>query len=227
MELRLPLELFMGFQAPCQTVCGICRFFQTMHGGVSDPSFCVFIHRVAFEEVSGHRVLMKSGPGYRGRSAFGTTHVGCLEFPHETGLILKCAAKVMKLFQTKQRNRPSCGDQEGRSGSDEVLLGTSVFPSSETDSRKSWRCALVTEGKRDPTKACVQDLMFMSRLDRNLGVAFQTHLGVRPQSRGEAKDSALLSSRTGMSWSPLSGLKGVKPPLVFGGRTRDCSPGNA
>ena len=104
MELRLPLELFIGFQAPCQTVCGICRFFQTMHGGVSDPSFFVFIHRVAFEEVSGHRVLMKSGPGYRGRSAFGTTHVGCLEFPHETGLILKCAAKFMKLFQTKQRH---------------------------------------------------------------------------------------------------------------------------
>ena len=55
-----------------------------------------------------------------------------LEFPHETGLILRCAAKVMKPFQTKQRIRPSCGDQEGRSGSDEVLLGTSVFPSSET-----------------------------------------------------------------------------------------------
>ena len=36
---RLPLELFMGFQDPCQTVCGICKFFQTMHGGVSDPSF--------------------------------------------------------------------------------------------------------------------------------------------------------------------------------------------
>ena len=70
--------------------------------------------------------------GNRGRSAFGTTHVASLEFPHETGLILRCAAKVMKPFQTKQRNRPSCGDQEGRSGSDEVLLGTSVFPSSET-----------------------------------------------------------------------------------------------
>ena len=55
-----------------------------------------------------------------------------LEFPYETGLILSCAAKVMKPFQTKQRIRPSCGDQEGRSGSDEVLLGTSVFPSSET-----------------------------------------------------------------------------------------------
>ena len=55
-----------------------------------------------------------------------------LEFPHETGIILRCAAKVMKSFQTKQRIRHSCGDQEGRSGSDEVLLGTSVFHSSET-----------------------------------------------------------------------------------------------
>ena len=117
---------------PLFVMCVEPAGFSEMHGGVSAPSCCAFIHRVAFEEVSGHRVLMKSGPGYRGRSAFGTTHVGCLEFPHETGLILKCAAKVMKLFQTKQRNRPSCGDQEGRSGSDEVLLGTSVFPSSET-----------------------------------------------------------------------------------------------
>ena len=31
--------------------------------GISDPSFCAFVHRVAFEEVSGHRVLLKSGPG--------------------------------------------------------------------------------------------------------------------------------------------------------------------
>ena len=38
-----------------------------------------------------------------------------------------------------------------------------------------------------------------------------------------------LSSRvaTGISWSPLSGLKGVKPPVEFGERTRDCSPGHA
>ena len=67
--------------------------------------------------------------------------------------------------------------------------------SSIRDSRKSWRCALVTEGKRDPTKACVQDLMFMSRGDRNLGVAFQTHPGVRP--RLEGKQRTLLSSRVG------------------------------
>ena len=56
-------------------------------------------------------------------------------------------------------------------------------------------CALVTEGKRDPSKACLQNLMFMSRLDRNLGVAFQTHLGVRP--RLEGKQRTLLSSRVG------------------------------
>ena len=55
-----------------------------------------------------------------------------LEFPRETGLILRCARKVGKPFQTKQVNRPSCHDQEGRRGSDEVVLGTSVFPSSET-----------------------------------------------------------------------------------------------
>ena len=48
-------------------------------------------------------------------------HVARLEFPHETGLILRCAAKVMKPFQTKQRNRPSCGDQEGRSGSSKIV----------------------------------------------------------------------------------------------------------
>ena len=63
--------------------------------------------------------------------------------------------------------------------------------------------------------------MFVSRGDRDLGVAFLMHPGSQSLSRGEAKDSALLS------WSPLSGLKGVKPPVEFGERTRDCSPGHA
>ena len=31
-------------------------------------------HRVEFEEVSGHRVLIKRGPGNRGPSECGTTH---------------------------------------------------------------------------------------------------------------------------------------------------------
>ena len=38
----------------------------------------------------------------------------------------------------------------------------------------------------------------------------------------------VLSSRVvkGISWSPLSGLKGDKPPVEFGQRTRDCSLGH-
>ena len=69
--------------------------------------------------------------------------------------------------------------------------------------------------------------MFFSRDDRDLGVAFQTHPGSQASPRGEAKDSALLSSHDSISWSPLSGLKGVKPPVEFGERTRDCSPDHA
>ena len=55
-----------------------------------------------------------------------------LELPRETGIILRCAVKVGKPLQTKQGIRPSCHNQEGRRGSDEVVPGTSVFPSSET-----------------------------------------------------------------------------------------------
>ena len=54
-----------------------------------------------------------------------------LEFPRETGLMLRCPWKVGKAFQRKQVNRPSCRDQEGRRGSDEVVPGPSVFPSGE------------------------------------------------------------------------------------------------
>ena len=38
-------------------------------------------------------------------------------------------------------------------------------------------------------------IMFVSRGDRDLGVAFLMHPGSQSLSRGEAKDSALLSSR--------------------------------
>ena len=42
--------------------------------GVSAPSCCDFIHRVTFEEVSGHWVLIKSSPGNWSLSECGTTH---------------------------------------------------------------------------------------------------------------------------------------------------------
>ena len=102
-----------------------------MHRGVSAPSCCAFTHRVAFEEVSGHRILLKRGLGNQGRSADHTTHVAGLEFPREAGLILRCAGKAGNLFQTTQGNLLSCRDQEGRRGSEEVVPGPSVFPSRE------------------------------------------------------------------------------------------------
>ena len=78
------------------------RVFPDDSGGVSAPSSGTFTHRVAFEEGSGPRVLLKSGPGNRGRSACGTTHVARLEFPRETGLILRCAGKAGNPFWTTQ-----------------------------------------------------------------------------------------------------------------------------
>ena len=58
-----------------------------MHEGVSAHSCCAFFLRVVFEEVSGHRVLIKSGPGNRGLSACVTTHeatsqIFSLDRPH-------------------------------------------------------------------------------------------------------------------------------------------------
>ena len=55
-----------------------------------------------------------------------------LEFPRDTGLILRCVGKFGNPFQTKQGNGRSCRDQEGSRGSDEVVPGTSVFLSRET-----------------------------------------------------------------------------------------------
>src|SRR5574342_210496 len=49
---------------------GPCR----LGTGESVPLRVDFIHRVEFEEVSGHRVLIKRGPGNRGPSECGTTH---------------------------------------------------------------------------------------------------------------------------------------------------------
>ena len=95
--------------------------------------FVLCLHpRVAFEEGSGPRVLLKGGPGNRGHSACGPTHVARLEYPRETSLFLRCAGKAGNPFQTTQGNRLSCRDQEGRRGSKELVPGSSVFPSSET-----------------------------------------------------------------------------------------------
>ena len=70
--LRFPLSLFKGWQASCGAVCGSCGVFRTMNRVASAPSCSAFIHRVALEEVSGHRVLIKSKTEKSG--SFGTWH---------------------------------------------------------------------------------------------------------------------------------------------------------
>ena len=49
-------------------------FSRRCNGGVSAPSCRDFIHRVTFEEVTGHRVLIKSGQGNWCLSECGMTH---------------------------------------------------------------------------------------------------------------------------------------------------------
>ena len=54
---------------------------------------------------------------------------------------------------------------------------------------------------------------------------------VQPRFTPPWLHSRRVSSRSGYhrehSWTQLSGLKGVNPPVKFGERTRDCPPGQA
>ena len=177
-----------------------------MHGGVSAPSCCAFIHRVAFEEVSGHRVLIKSGPENRGRSARGTSHVASLEFPPETGLILRCARKAGNPFQTTQGNRLSCRDQEGRRGSEEAVPGPSVFPSREPGvSGDFWGSQEGCQGPFRPS-------------GRNRGLPLRRrggqgpHLAKRWEPRGFSRVAAGFSSYDGDFRLPL--VLGQGSPII-------------
>ena len=127
----LASRVAQGVSGPLSSCVWPCGCFQTMPGGVSAPLCCAFTHKAAFEEVSGHRVLIQSGPGDPGRSTCGTTHGARLGFPRETGLVLWCAGKAGNAFQTTQGNRLSCRDQEGRRGSEQAVPGPSVFHSRE------------------------------------------------------------------------------------------------
>ena len=139
MELRLPLELFRGFQASCRAVYGTFGFSGQCTGESVPlrvvPSSTGFLSKrcpgIGFFSRADHeiRVFQHVAPPTRLR----------LELPRETGLILRWAGKVGNPLQTEQGSRPSFRDQERRRGSDEVMPGTSVFPSSESVmSRNFW-----------------------------------------------------------------------------------------
>ena len=69
--------------------------------------------------------------------------------------------------------------------------------------------------------------MFLSRGDRDLGAAFQTHPGDRHSSRVEAKNPALLSNRDGYLLELTGWTQGSQVPEAFGERSRDWSLGHA
>ena len=89
-----------------------------------------------------------------------------------------------------------------------LALGSPIFNSS-----CEGKLGVVLEslqGQRDLIEACVQDLIFLSREDRDLGLPFQTPSGTQPSSRGEAKDSALLSSHDTDLLEPTEWTQGCR-----------------
>src|SRR5574339_541868 len=132
MEFRLPLEVFPGRQATCRAVFGTWGSFLDD----ARASHCPFV-LTSFTGWSSKRC---PGIGFLSR---GDQEIGVLrnvepptrprlEYRRETGLILRCDRKVGNPFQTKQGSRPSCPDQEGRRGSEEVVRENSVFLLRET-----------------------------------------------------------------------------------------------
>ena len=118
----MPLEGSPGREATCRAVFGTW-------GGFPDYArarHCPFV-LTSFTGWSSKRC---TGIGFLSR---GDLEIGVLrnvepptrprlEFRRETGLILRCDRMVGNPLQTKQRSRPSYRDQEGRSGSEEVVL---------------------------------------------------------------------------------------------------------
>ena len=116
-------------------------FFLEDIRGVSAPSLCAFIQGLPLKRFPCIRFLSRADLEIGVFRHLAPSTRLCLEFPHETGLILRCIEKVACPFQVNQVNRPSCCDQEGRRGSDEVEPGTSVYPSSGTSMPGNiWDC---------------------------------------------------------------------------------------
>src|SRR5574337_300371 len=120
MELRLPLEMSPGREAAFRAVFGTWGFFPN-----DARKKCPFVLTSFIGRSS------ETCPGF-GFLSRGDREIGVLrnvepptrprlECLRETGLILRCDRKVGNPFQTKQGIRPSCRDQEGRRGSEEVL----------------------------------------------------------------------------------------------------------
>ena len=120
-----------------------------------------------------------------------------LEFQCETRLLLRCNGKVVIPFQTKQGNRLSCRDQEGRKGSDYVVLGNSVILSSENG--MSGELFGLHQGCQVPFRISVGNVGFLLR--HYSGKVL--HLAMRRECHGFSQVAAGFSSYVREHREPL------------------------
>ena len=120
-----------------------------------------------------------------------------LECRRETGLILRCDRKVGNPFQTKQRSRPSCRDQEGRRGSEEVVRENLGVPL-EGDRDVGALCGS-HQGCQVPFRPPIPNVGLLLRHCSGKGL----HLAMTGEPRGFFRVAAGFSSYDGEFRMPL------------------------
>ena len=95
-------------------VCNL-RVFLDDARGVSAPSCCAFIQRVAFKEVSGHRLLFKSVPENWGLDIIGMAVATADEKPFHSMAARKVpgAHEAIRLLRNAERVSSICNDVVG------------------------------------------------------------------------------------------------------------------
>src|SRR5574337_2260 len=155
------------------------------------------IHRREFGEVSGHRVLIKRGPGIGVLRNVEPPTRPRLECLRGTGLILRCDRKVGNPFQTKQGSRPSCPDQEGRKGSEEGVPENLSVPL-EGDRDFGELCGS-HQGCQVPFRPPIPNVGLLLRRCSGKGL----HLAMTGEPRGFSRVTAGFSSSDGEFRLPL------------------------
>ena len=120
-----------------------------------------------------------------------------LEYRREPGLILRCDRKVGNPFQTKQGSRPSCRDQEGRRGSEEVVpenLGVPLH-----GDRDAGELCGAHQGWHVPFRHPIPNMGLLLRRCSGKGL----HLAMTGEPRGFPRVSAGFSSYDGEFRMPL------------------------
>src|SRR5574341_40000 len=167
MELRLPLEVFPGRQATCRAVFGTWGSFPDD----ARASHCPFV--------------LTSFTGWSSKRCPGI------------GFLSRGDRKVGNPFQTKQGSRPSCPDQEGRRGSEEVVRENLGVPR-EGDRDVGALCGS-HQGCQVPFRPPIPNVGLLLRHCSGKGL----HLAMTGEPRGFSGVAAGFSSYDGEFRMPL------------------------